>query len=226
MERWISALSKCPIFTNLSEKEIIGAFRDISYITEKFEKGRVIYREGETSRRIGIIIEGCLEMRKYLPTGKVLSIFHRGCGEMLGGSIIFSSHPQYPCDVIAKEQSLLLWIDRNIMLGIFLKNPTIALNILRISADRIMQFEQRVELFSMYSIQKKIAFSLMKDFPVDEKQGVSIPFSKTTWAEYLNVSRTSLSRELKIMCTQGIIEMKGNKIFIRQRAMLEALLYE
>lgn len=145
---------------------------------------------------------------------------------MLGGSIIFSSHPQYPCDVIAKEQSLLLWIDRNIMLEIFLKNPTIALNILRISADRIMQFEQRVELFSMYSIQKKIAFSLLKDFPVDEKQGVSIPFSKTTWAEYLNVSRTSLSRELKIMCTQGIIEMKGNKIFIRQREMLEALLYE
>ena len=117
-------------------------------------------------------------MRKYLPTGKVLSIFHRGCGEMLRGSIIFSSHPQYPCDVIAKEQSLLLWIDRNIMLEIFLKNPTIALNILRISADRIMQFEQRVELFSMYSIQKKIAFSLLKDLPVDEKQGVSIPFQK------------------------------------------------
>ena len=47
MERWISALSKCPIFRNLSEKEIIRAFRDISYITEKFEKGRVIYREGK-----------------------------------------------------------------------------------------------------------------------------------------------------------------------------------
>ena len=67
-------------------------------------------------------------------------------------------------------------------------------------------------------------FSLLNDFPMDEKQTISIPFSKTTWAEYLNVSRTSLSRELKIMCEAGIIQMRGREIRMLQKEFLEALL--
>lgn len=48
----------------------------------------------------------------------------------------------------------------------------------------------------------------------DIKKGVEIilPFTKTAWAEYLNVSRTSLSRELKSMELDGIIKVNGNKI--------------
>lgn len=60
---------------------------------------------------------------------------------------------------------------------------------------------------------------------MDEKQTISIPFSKITWAEYLNVSRTSLSRELKILHAQEVISMKGNKIRILQIDMLESLLF-
>lgn len=225
MEQWMPAFFRCPIFKNLSEQEIRESLCGISYTTEEFKKGDVIYREEETSQRIGIILRGRLEMRKYLPTGNVLSLFHRGCGEVIGGSIVFSSEPRYPCDVIAKEKSLLLWIGRSTLLEMLLKNETVARNILRISADRILQLEKRVELFSFFSIQKKIAFSLLHDFSMDQRQTVSVPFSKTTWAEYLNVSRTSLSRELKILCTQGVIEMRENKISILQRDMLESLLY-
>ena len=76
-----------------------------------------------------------------------------------------------------------------------------------------------------YSIPKKIAFSLLNDFSIAENQTIYLPFSKTTWAEYLNVSRTSLSRELKIMCDQKIISMNKNEIRILQAERLETLLY-
>lgn len=109
-------------------------------------------------------------------------------------------------------------------LNAFLKNPVIAANIIRISANRIMQLENRVELFTFYSIQKKIAFSLLNDFAIED-QSILIPFSKTTWAEYLNVSRTSLSRELKNLCDAGTIKVNGRRITILQMDMLEAVLY-
>lgn len=92
--------------------------------------------------------------------GKAISMFQRNSREMLGGSIVFSSSSKYPCDVIAKEDSMLLWIEKNVVLHIFLKNKIIAENMLTFSANRIMQLEKRLELFSFYSIQKKIAFSL------------------------------------------------------------------
>ena len=212
MERLISTLSKCPVFNNMSENEIESVLKEYKYMTEAFERGEVIFRAGDESRRIGIIIYGCLEMRKYLPSGNILSMFHRKEGEMTGGSIAFSGSPKYPCDVIAKEQSRILWIDRDEIFEMVSKNRKIATNILRISADRIMCLEKRIELFSFYSIRDKIAFSLINDLSAREGVEIILPFTKTAWAEYLNVSRTSLSRELKSMELDGIIKVNGNKI--------------
>ena len=96
-------------------------------------------------------------------------------------------------------------------------------SVLRLSSDRIMLLEKRVELFSLYSIQKKIAFSLLNDFDAEEG-AVRLPFTKTAWAEYLNVSRTSLCRELKRMATDGLLEINGNAIRILRADLLEEAL--
>ncbi len=224
MERWLFALSRCPVFKNISGPEIAEVFRGVQYAAEEFEKGAVIYRAGDESRRIGVIVSGCLEIRKYLPSGKAVSMFQRRSGDMIGGGIVLSSRPEYPCDVIARERSRILWIDRDDLLGIILKNAAVAVNVLMLSADRIMSLEKRVELFSYYSIQKKIAFSLLNDFTPDEGGVISLPFSKTTWAEYLNVSRTSLCRELKAMCARGLISAAGRNITVGDTMALEELL--
>ncbi len=225
METIIKSLCLCPIFKNLTQQEIINIFQNIWYIKRTYEKNEIIYQAGDTAYHIAIIIFGKIEIRKYLSSGNRLSIFQRTKGEMLGGSIMFSSNPQYPCEVIAKEKSELLFIEKSCILQIFSRNSTIALNILRISANRIMQFEQRLELFSFYSIQKKIAFSLLHDFERIGENIVAVPFSKTTWAEYLNVSRTSLSRELKNLCEQGIIQINGKEIVFLRNELLESLLW-
>ena len=85
MKQWISVLAGCPILKNLSNTEIENIFQEIPYVIEEFEKGSIIYRAEETSRRIGIILSGCLEMRKYLPTGNIVSLFQRRRAEMIGG---------------------------------------------------------------------------------------------------------------------------------------------
>lgn len=226
MEELIEILFQCPAFKNLTKPEIIKILQEIEYTKRIFEKNEVIYRAGDTASHIGIIVSGYIEIRKNLSSGNRLSVFQRTEGEMLGGSITFSGNPQYPCEVVAREKSEILFIEKSYVLEVLLKNVTVASNMLRISANRIMQFEKRLELFSFYSIQKKIAFSLLHDFQINKENSIVIPFSKTTWSEYLNVSRTSLSRELKNLCGQGVIEMNGNKITICQRELLEALLWE
>lgn len=225
MENMLESLGRCPIFRSLDRDEIQRLFQTVAYARRTFEKNEPIYRAGDPAYHIGVILSGRIEIRKYLSSGNQLSVFQRTGGEVLGGSIVFSSDPRYPCEVVAKEKSELLFIEKDKILDMALKHATIALNILRISADRIMQFEKRLELSSYYSIQKKIAFSLLHDFELDTAQTATLPFSKTTWSEYLNVSRTSLSRELKSLCDQGIIRMEGNTFTVLNRGLLEALLW-
>ena len=52
MERLISTLSKCPVFNNMSENEIESVLKEYKYMTEAFERGEVIFRAGDESRRI------------------------------------------------------------------------------------------------------------------------------------------------------------------------------
>lgn len=224
MAERMEVLMRCPIFKGLSAGEITELLQRVAPTERVFEKNEVLYRTGDTACHIAIILSGSLEIRKYLASGNRLCIFQRTRGELLGGSIVFSSAPKYPCDVVAKEKTTLLFIEKNFVLDVLLKNAAVAANILQISANRIMQFEKRLELFSFCSIQEKIAFSLLHDF---QRQGdvVSLPFSKTTWAEYLNVSRTSLSRELKNLCEQGCIEMHGSEVKLLRRDLLETLLW-
>ena len=198
---------------------------DTPHLTEEYERGRVLYRAGDESRRVGVILSGCLEIRKYMADGRTVVMFQRRRGEMLGGSIVFSSATRYPCDVTAKDKTEMLWIDRDDVLEKLMRNAAVARSVLRLSSDRIMLLEKRVELFSLYSIQKKIAFSLLNDFDAEEG-AVRLPFTKTAWAEYLNVSRTSLCRELKRMETDGIIKTEGRALTILDKNMLKArLLY-
>lgn len=122
MEKWLDILSQCPIFRRLSAGEIANVFEHVPWRTDTFGKGAILFRAGETATKIGIILSGCLEMRKCLSTGNAVSLFQRRSGEMVGGGIVFSSRPEYPCDVIAREKSLVLWIDREAMLALFFKN--------------------------------------------------------------------------------------------------------
>ena len=224
MDATISVLSECPIFEGVREKDISDILQRIDCTKKRFKKNEILYQTGDSSSCIGIIVFGCLEIKKILPNGNTVSIFHRKRGEMTGGSIVFSSNPRYPCDVLAKEESEVLFIDKSYIFDVLFKNAVIASNMLKISANRIRQFEKRLELFSFSSIQQKIAFSLLNSFKAENDKIVMIPFPKATWAEYLNVFRPSLSRELKFLCEQGVIKMNKNKIVILRKDLLESLL--
>ncbi|WP_132247729.1 helix-turn-helix domain-containing protein [Marinisporobacter balticus] len=50
------------------------------------------------------------------------------------------------------------------------------------------------------------------------------PYSKKTWSEHLNVSRPSLFRELKILCTQQVIRIRNKEILIlKEDALIDIL---
>jgi CRP-like cAMP-binding protein len=112
------------------------------------------------------------------------------------------------------------------MLDLISRDPILLENLLRSISNRVLLLNLKTELLSYSSIQKKIAFSLlylMDDYSCNDK--ITLPYSKKKWAEYLNVSRTSLFRELKEVCEKKIIHIDSKTITILNRDSLENLLH-
>ena len=219
-------LAGCPLFKGVAEDEIAALIEKSRPSLKTYDRNETIIHAGDETSSLGFIISGCLAIKKYLPTGGVVTVFHRQSGEMTGGYVVFAENPTAPYDIIATVKSQMLFVCKDSVVGVLFGNQTVAMNMMHIYANRVRQFGKRLEMFSYSSIQQKIACSLLNDFQVEKNSTVVLPFTKTAWAEYLNVSRPSLSRELKALAAHGLICAEKNKITVLDKVGLENLLFE
>ncbi len=224
MNEIIETLSCCPLFNGKTPADLQGLISKCEYYTKTFQKGELIATIGKKSPYIGIIINGVVEARKILMTGTNVCIIHKKKGELFGGSAVFSKKNTYLCELYAVENGKTLFIHRDSIFKLISNDPVIAANIIGLFADTIIDFENKMELFSYSGIKQKIAFYILNAVHETGGNEVVIPLSKSKWAEYLNVSRPSLCRELKTLSDENIIEITGKKIKIIKREQLEFLL--
>lgn len=216
------ALRCCALFRNMDINEISNAVSSAGYQIREFEKGEFICREDQFSDQIGIIICGGAEVQKSLPSGNLYCLFYENVGDMFGGCVAFSSKLSYPCDIYSSKKSAIMFFQKMGFYKLF-ENPKITENMMSVVSQKILSFENRLELFSYSSIQKKIAFYLINEIEATDSRTVILPFSKKQWAEYLNVSRPSLCRELKKLSCCNVIEVEKSKITILDKKYLTSL---
>ncbi|NCC67495.1 MAG: Crp/Fnr family transcriptional regulator [Clostridia bacterium] len=220
-EVW-QALRCCALFRNMDISEISNAVSSAGFQIREFEKGEFICREDQFSDQVGVVISGGAEVQKSLPSGNLYCLFYENIGDMFGGCVAFSSKTSYPCDIYSSKNSSILFFQKMSFYKLF-ENPKITENMMSVVSQRILSFESRLELFSYSSIQKKIAFYLINEIKATDNRTVVLPFSKKQWAEYLNVSRPSLCRELKKLSCCKAIEIEKNKITVLDKNYLTAM---
>ncbi len=225
MDDIIKALNKCTIFKSLDKTKIQTVLSRTNYLVRQYSRNEFICREDQFSANVGIIIVGSIEIQKVLASGNLICIFHKNKGDLFGGAVVFSNETTYPCDVYSRDNSKILFFPKQSIFEMC-KESLIAENLLNTFANKILHYEKRLELFSYSSIQKKIAFFLLDELKTSSNYTINLPFTKKTWAEYLNVSRPSLCRELKKLYDNEIIKLNVDKISILNEAALTDLLQQ
>jgi CRP-like cAMP-binding protein len=95
---------------------------------------------------------------------------------------------------------------------------------LQIVAKKALILNKKVEIFSLKSIRKKISTYLLQQYSIKNSFNFDIPLKRNELAEYLLVSRPSLSRELVNMQKEGIIDFHRNSFKIIDLNSLKACL--
>jgi len=224
MDEIIEALSCCPLFHGKKKHDIETIMARTDFYVKSFKKKNFISTVDHTSELIGIIVRGVVEVQKTLVTGNGVSLYLKNRGQMFGGAVAFSQTCSYPCDIYAKEASIILFISRQTVFDLVRDDEKLCSNLLGLFSDSVLQMENRLELFSCSSIKRKIAFYLLQPENQTESNLVCLQFSQKTWAEYMNVSRPSLCRELQALNQAGIIGVNGRMIRIIDEKRLTKIL--
>jgi CRP-like cAMP-binding protein len=137
-------------------------------------------------------------------------------GDLFGEVAVFAEDSVWPGSVVAQEASRALFIPRLKIIGqchqICSRHRTIIRNMLKIVSEKAMKLNKKVEYLTIKSMRGKIAAFLLEQYLKTGKTTFVLPLNRNETADFLNVSRPSMSREMRRMKEEGIIDFHLSSI--------------
>ena len=174
-------------------------------------KGNIIFHEGDACESIGIIISGKVDIVSYSFQGKEMLINSLKAGEIFGNNLLFSSSPIYKGDVIAKEKSVVAFINRENLVYLLQNNQEFLELYLQAQSDKAKLLTARIQLLSFPNAEERLFYYASKNHNVIEYKNV------TTLAATIGVQRETLSRLLTSLIERHLIKKEKGKITVLKK---------
>ncbi len=211
----IHILKKSPLFVGLSLQELDHFIACKKPLVKTFQPREIILAEESHIKEIGVIITGEVLLSKTDFYGNENIILHLKEADSFGEAIALAQHEPSRVNVIAKSQTVIAFFDINQFITgcqMFCSyHQKINENLLQVLAKKLIELHKKVDTLSKRTIRDKL-LEYIHYCPKLEKNVALIPFSRQELANYLNVDRSALSREMKIMVDEKIIKVEGKKI--------------
>lgn len=202
------------LFYNISEKNKEKLLTYLEAVTYKYAKNKRILNNLISNNFICIILKGSIEITRIDVEGNKRLIDSYETNNLFCS--LSYSFKNEETEITTKEETKVIIIDFNSIINMnenklsiyntFLKNLTIILSKI------IVKSNERIEVLSNKSIRDK----LLDYFKIQSKKNNSkviyLPVSYTELADYLAVNRSALSREIKNLKEDGLIETRGRRI--------------
>lgn len=207
-----SVLLKLPLFRGFSEKELSKALSFFAEKKQNFKKGSLIMSAGTKPGVIGIVISGSITILSDDIWGNrtILSNVRKG-GLFAEAYAILEDEPLL-VDVMANEDCTILFLNIKKTLSSS-KSPEswnykFMQNLLIISSRKNLLLSGRSFHTAPKTIRGRVmsylnAMSLQKG-----TKEFDIPFDRQQLADYLNLERSALSKELGKMQKEGVISTR------------------
>lgn len=221
MNKYFKLISETILFDGLPDHHIDELLK-IAH-EKDFNKNKLIFSEGDSGDGFYINVEGLVKIFKLSAEGKeqILHIF--GPGEPYGEVPVFSGQT-FPANAETLSKCRALFFPRKAIVALITENPTIALNMLAVLSLRLRRFTVQVENLSLKEVPGRLAAHLLMLSIEQEKTDIiNLNISKSQLASLLGTIPETLSRILKKMAGQKLIDVQGRKIKLLDFEGLEML---
>lgn len=213
------------VFAELDERarqELRAMARPVFY-----DKGELIFQEGEPAFGFYVICTGKVKLAKHSPQGKKQILKLLGPGEMLGEKTMFDREV-YTAYAQTLEPTKMNFYQREPFISFLERHSHVALKIIEKLSREIKAFQDRLIETSYEGSNERLARLLLmmaQVYGVAEERGiyVGVDLSRSELAELAGISTETAIRTLSYFKEQGYIELDGPKVYIRDRKCLSQI---
>ena len=208
-----SELQKLVLFKNMTEAEIRNMLQELHSMERKIKKGSIFLHAGDTTDAMGIVLEGSVTIESNDMWGNRTILSHVGLGQYFAETYALLPDEPMLVDVRASEDSRVLFL----YVGNLSENSfsaswkeKILKNLLLISSHKNLVLSGRSFHTSPKSCRGRLLSYLNSVSMQKRSLEFDIPFDRQQLADYLNLERTNMSKELGKMRNEGIILFRKN----------------
>ena len=208
-----NVLNGSPLFQGITRNDIEAILSCLSATQKDFQKDQSIVREGDNVNNMGILLSGTAQSVKTDITGKQVIVTLIEPGNYIGVLLAASHNRTSPVTVQARENLAVLFIPmHNILSRSNCPNHAKLLsNLLDGIAEKALILHDRNDCLIKSTIRDKVLTFLSEFAHNVGSHSFAIPMGREAMAEYLNVDRSALSRELSWMKRDGLIDYEKNR---------------
>lgn len=210
----------------MSKDDILRFFEESPYTVINYSKNDVIALEGTPCTKVGLVLDGEVDIKRILSSNNVIHLSSFTRGEFFGEVIAFSDTNKYPATVLASKPSKVMFISKNDFISFCSYNPEFLSMFLNDLTNKIINLNNSITGLSLTSIRQKIANYLVVESKNQESIFIKLNMTKQKLSEKLGVPRPSLSRELIKMKDDGLIDYAQDVIKIIDINELKSILMQ
>lgn len=191
-----------------SNNEIRNAF-SIACI---YPKNTFVYHEDDLCERIGYVISGELALIHYTKDGNARILAKLKTGQIFGDFLINSTNNHYPGDLITLSDCEIVFLDKPGIDKLLICNEDFRRYYLQELSDKALKLNYHNKILIQSTLREKILMYLNQE--TSRLNSSRVPLTtKEALADYLNVARPSLSREMALMKKAGLLDYDKRYIY-------------
>lgn len=220
----ITWLKRTALFCDLQEPGLRALAEHA--IERHLARDEVLFITGEPAKGLFVIVAGALRAVRDGVDGREQVIHVERAGATIAEIPVFDDQP-YPSTVIAEEETVLLFLDKQEVRKLCLQHPQIALSALKLLAGRLRKCAALVETLSLKEVDQRVARWLLmeaRSYGTRGSEGLEIQLRLThqQLASRIGSVREVVSRALGRLQQQGLIKVQARLIVITDEAALSA----
>lgn len=226
-EKWTIVLFECDLFRGITPEEITAIFECLKPQVSSFEKNEWVAVAGEKFAGLGIVLSGEVLVIKENAAGSRAIIAVNGPGEMFGEMAAFSGDGVWPVTVASRVACTVMFLPAGKIVGncerICVCHRRLITNLLEIVSGKALQMHRKLEYLGIKSMRGKISAFLLEQHIRAGSDTFMMPMKRNELADFLNVTRPSLSREMCRMRDEGLIEFHRESVKIKEANALRSM---
>jgi len=187
------------------------------------KKGEPIFEEGENVNGIFCVKDGVCKLSKLSPNGKDQIVKLVSKGELLGQRSMISDEP-VNLSAIALEDMEVCFIPKSEIMGLFTQNNNFSMNVMKAICGDLKEADDHMVNMAQKTVKERLAETLLylKDtFGTNDDKSLKTQLSREELASMIGTATESCIRLLSDFNKNGLIEIKGKKIYLKDISKLK-----